>query len=184
MLESSNSRQMENGVTYTEQNPPEEGAAIFMSNPLDFELYTSWIWLGSDEHRLWLQRGLIHSTPALAAEKARQMLVLGMEDLFHIQMKRWAHNETRDNASACFALGLASEAGEVANLIKMKLFDGVDVPREKLVNGLGDVLWYLCMLAQSEGIMPPEVEQRNWQKVLQRYPNGVARAAGNREEQP
>lgn len=81
MLESLDNRQMKNEVTYTEQNPPEEGAAIFLSNPLYTQLYTSWTWLDSDEHRHWLQRGLVHPTPALAVEKARQMLVLGSEHI-------------------------------------------------------------------------------------------------------
>lgn len=107
-----------------------------------------------------------------------------MEDLLHIQTKRWAHNGTDDNSTACFALGLAGEAGEVADLIKKKLFHGIDVPREKLADELGDVLWYLCMLAYNEGITLTEIEERNWNKITQRYPNGFVRGGGIREEQP
>lgn len=53
------------------------------------------------------------------------------------------------------ALGLAGEAGEVANQVKKMIRDdGGEMTRDRLMNivdELGDVLWYLTMLAEDIG---------------------------------
>lgn len=71
-------------------------------------------------------------------------------------------------------LGVAGEAGEVADLIKKILHHDVplDSVREKLVKEMGDVHWYLEYLAATLGITTEFVQHKNIEKLLKRHPNG------------
>lgn len=68
-------------------------------------------------------------------------------------------------------LGLVGEAGEVANKIKKQIRDGVDsdVTSEDIALELGDVLWYLALLADEYGFTLEEIASMNFTKVKQRY---------------
>lgn len=70
------------------------------------------------------------------------------------------------------ALGLAGEAGEVADLLKKHLFHGHPLDRDKLKDELGDVLWYVATLATTLGIGLDEVAEHNINKLRARYPEG------------
>lgn len=72
------------------------------------------------------------------------------------------------------ALGVAGEAGEVADLIKKILHHDVDLEsvREKLIKEMGDVHWYLEYLAATLGISTNEVLEANVKKLRARHPNG------------
>lgn len=70
------------------------------------------------------------------------------------------------------ALGLAGEGGEVADLIKKHLFQGHELDREKLVDELGDVLWYIAELAAGLGVTLDEIARHNIDKLWRRYPAG------------
>lgn len=80
------------------------------------------------------------------------------------------------------ALGLANEAGEVAGKIK-KLLRGDDpewanhVPAIR--DELGDVLWYLAVLAEDLGISLEVVAQRNLEKLRDRKARGVLKGNGD-----
>ena len=75
-------------------------------------------------------------------------------------------------------LGLAGEAGEVADLIKKALFHvknpmhSYELDREKLIKEMGDVYWYLEFLCASIGTTQEEVQQANIDKLNKRHPNG------------
>lgn len=49
------------------------------------------------------------------------------------------------------AMGLAGEAGEVADLLKKVLFHDRELDRDKLIQELGDVRWYLECLCYANG---------------------------------
>jgi NTP pyrophosphatase (non-canonical NTP hydrolase) len=70
-------------------------------------------------------------------------------------------------------LGLAGEAGEVAEKIKKILRDKngqvSDEDREALKKELGDVLWYLSQIATELGIPFTEVAEANIEKLASRY---------------
>lgn len=74
------------------------------------------------------------------------------------------------------ALGLTGEAGEVANQVKKILRDdfGALLPerRAKLIDEVGDVLWYAAQLASELGISLAELAQRNLDKLSQRQKDG------------
>ena len=70
------------------------------------------------------------------------------------------------------ALGLAGEAGEVADLIKKGVFHQRGLDKENLKKELGDVLWYLTALCSDLGLTLEEVMQHNIQKLQARFPEG------------
>ena len=70
-------------------------------------------------------------------------------------------------------LGLAGEAGEVANIVKKIQRDhgGVvnDEIRLKLKDELGDVLWYISACADELGLTLSEIAEFNVRKLAKRH---------------
>jgi NTP pyrophosphatase (non-canonical NTP hydrolase) len=70
-------------------------------------------------------------------------------------------------------LGLAGEAGEVANIVKkiQRDNDGVitDEIRGKLKDELGDVLWYISACADELGLTLNEIAEFNVNKLAKRH---------------
>lgn len=70
-------------------------------------------------------------------------------------------------------LGLAGEAGEVANIVKkiQRDFGGeiTDEIRGKLKDELGDVLWYISACADELGLSLEEIAQFNVEKLAKRH---------------
>ncbi|MBS1770730.1 MAG: nucleoside triphosphate pyrophosphohydrolase family protein [Acidobacteria bacterium] len=70
-------------------------------------------------------------------------------------------------------LGLAGEAGEVANIVKKIQRDhaGVltDETKAKLKDELGDVLWYISACADELGLTLAEIAEFNIQKLAKRH---------------
>jgi len=75
------------------------------------------------------------------------------------------------------ALGLAGEAGEVANQVKkIQRDNAVELTperRAKIIDELGDVLWYAAALATDIGISLEEVAAENLAKLAKRYDSGT-----------
>ena len=69
-------------------------------------------------------------------------------------------------------LGLAGESGECADIVKKHLFQGHDLNKEKLLDELGDVLWYIAITAKGLGYSLEDVAQHNIEKLSARYPQG------------
>src|SRR3990167_6349991 len=75
------------------------------------------------------------------------------------------------------AMGLAGEAGEVADDVKKVVFhrhpfDGEQ--REKMRKELGDCLWYIAAICTRFGWSLSEVMQANIDKLTRRYPDGYS----------
>jgi NTP pyrophosphatase (non-canonical NTP hydrolase) len=84
---------------------------------------------------------------------------------------------------AMTALGLVGEAGECSEAIKKHLFHGHTLDRAALTKELGDVLWYVAMLADSCGLSFDAIAEQNVAKLRARYPEGFSAAASvNRGE--
>lgn len=71
-------------------------------------------------------------------------------------------------------LGLAGEAGEVADLTKKWKFHGHPYDRDKFLKELGDIQWYLAITASAHGFDLEEVMQANIKKLQERYPGGFS----------
>lgn len=80
-------------------------------------------------------------------------------------------------ALAYCALGLAGEAGEVANKIKKSIRDGADPYTVK--GELGDVAWYLAQIASELGIPLSEILRDNMEKLQSRKERGVLGGSGD-----
>ena len=71
-----------------------------------------------------------------------------------------------------FSVGLSGESGEVLELVKKHVFYQKPLNKEKLIEELGDVCYYLSMLLTTLDTTFDEVFQANVDKLLKRYPNG------------
>lgn len=76
------------------------------------------------------------------------------------------------------SLGLTSEAGEVAGKVKKFIRDGM-LDEEKFLHELGDVLWYLTMLASACNITIPELAKMNYDKLSERKASGTIKGNGD-----
>jgi NTP pyrophosphatase (non-canonical NTP hydrolase) len=98
---------------------------------------------------------------------------------FVVSTKRYS----RDYAVIYPALGLASEAGEVAGKVKKVLRDAagqLDVEQaSKIIDELGDVLWYVTCLIDDLGYTLDEVIERNTAKLEARVANNTIHGSGD-----
>lgn len=84
---------------------------------------------------------------------------------------------------SCYALGIAGEAGEVADYLKKVLYHGHKLDKEVLIKEVGDVLWYAAALLTAIGTPMEYAMLENISKLLKRYPSGFSSAASiNRKD--
>ena len=81
------------------------------------------------------------------------------------------------------ALGLAGEAGEVAEHAKKAIRDDAGVVseerRQAMAKELGDVLWYVSQIASELGLELDEIARANLEKLLSRQRWGVLSGSGD-----
>ena len=70
------------------------------------------------------------------------------------------------------ALGLSGEVGEVNDLLKKHLFQGHELDKDRIIEELGDVAWYLAEAATALKIDLNEVLLGNLAKLKKRFPHG------------
>jgi NTP pyrophosphatase (non-canonical NTP hydrolase) len=81
------------------------------------------------------------------------------------------------------ALGISGEGGEVADHIKKHRFQGHALDAEHLAYELGDVLWYIAVMADEIDMPLSTIAEMNVSKLRSRYPEGFDSARSiNREE--
>ena len=77
------------------------------------------------------------------------------------------------------ALGLAAEAGEVANKVKKILRDG-NFDRSAIADEIGDCLWYIAALCRDLNIDMETVAYDNLEKLHSRQKRGTLRGNGDK----
>jgi len=82
-----------------------------------------------------------------------------------------------------WSLGLAGEVGEVIDLIKKAYYHKHCLNGNEISEELGDVLWYLAMLAKELGFNLQQIAVDNLKKLERRYEDGFSSEASiNRYE--
>jgi NTP pyrophosphatase (non-canonical NTP hydrolase) len=81
-----------------------------------------------------------------------------------------------------YTLGLTGESGEVAEIIKKLIrnndFDFSQINVDNLKEELGDILWYIAMLADTFDISLNDVAVTNIDKLTNRKNQGVIKGEG------
>jgi NTP pyrophosphatase (non-canonical NTP hydrolase) len=81
------------------------------------------------------------------------------------------------------ALGLAGEAGEVAEHAKKAIRDDAgkvsDERRAAMSKELGDVLWYVAQLASELDLSLDDIAKQNLEKLFSRQARGVLSGSGD-----
>lgn len=77
------------------------------------------------------------------------------------------------------ALGLAAEAGEVANKVKKILRDGT-FDREAIADELGDCLWYIAALCRDLNVDLKDLADKNLRKLYGRQQRGTLKGSGDK----
>lgn len=114
---------------------------------------------------------------ATTTDGAIQVKVMKMDIL-----KQYASEVQRcagEGDAKCWALGVAGEAGEVADLIKKLYYHGGSdkkgpITRERILDESGDVIWYLTALLDSFDFTLEECMKANIAKLRKRHPNGFS----------
>ncbi|KEI78146.1 nucleotide pyrophosphohydrolase [Clostridium botulinum A2 117] len=90
------------------------------------------------------------------------------------EMKRTAGEFIKldKNGLALGSMGISGEAGEVTDYIKKVLFYGHELCEDKLIEELGDVLWYITYLSKVIGSDLETIANKNIEKLKKRYPEG------------
>jgi NTP pyrophosphatase (non-canonical NTP hydrolase) len=73
-----------------------------------------------------------------------------------------------------FGLGIAGEAGEVADYLKKIVFHEHAIDLDKLEKELGDVMWYVATIASTVNLKLDDVAEANIEKLKKRYPEGFS----------
>ena len=84
----------------------------------------------------------------------------------------------KKDALPYLALGLVSEAGEVAGKVKKIIRDGKG-NTEAIAYEIGDVLWYCAVLASELGVSLNTIMQNNLEKLHGRKERGTLAGSGD-----
>jgi len=114
---------------------------------------------------------------------ARAHTIASMELSEYQLLSRRTAEYPREAWLAYPALGLAGEAGEVAEHAKKAIRDDAGAVtherRAAIAKELGDVLWYVSQLASELGLDLDEIAQVNLDKLLSRQRRGVLTGSGD-----
>lgn len=93
----------------------------------------------------------------------------------------WLEGQYTDDQAEMgrICLGLCGEAGEVAELIKKYMRGDGLLDQSKVVDELGDITYYIAILAHRLGYSFEYVLQRNMEKLAARHAKGSIKGSGS-----
>lgn len=77
------------------------------------------------------------------------------------------------------ALGIATESGELLDMLKKTIFYGKPFDRTNLIEECGDMFWYVALLCDANEIDLKDILDRNIAKLKARYPEKFTEHAAN-----
>lgn len=96
--------------------------------------------------------------------------------------RTWKKGETIQEDLSNMALGIAGEAGEIADSIKKVIHHGHILDREETIEEIGDLEYYLTQLKKYLKVSDEYIREMNIHKLKKRYPEGFSSEASiNRE---
>jgi NTP pyrophosphatase (non-canonical NTP hydrolase) len=102
---------------------------------------------------------------------------------YQTESRKTAIYPDKDNNFVYPTLGLAGEAGEVAEKIKKVIRDGngvvSDEKREEITKELGDVMWYVANLSTELKISLEDVVSKNIEKLQSRQQRNELHGSGD-----
>jgi NTP pyrophosphatase (non-canonical NTP hydrolase) len=94
--------------------------------------------------------------------------------------QQWTRDFDQEGKDWTLTLGLVGEAGEFAEKIKKKYrFTPLLPDPKELAKELGDVLWYLCRLADLQGYSMTQIMALNVEKLESRRARGKLQGEGD-----
>lgn len=72
------------------------------------------------------------------------------------------------------SLGVTSESGEIASVVKASCVYGKEVDIANLVEEAGDCLWFLALLSKCIGVSLEDIAKDNIRKLRTRFPKGYS----------
>lgn len=91
---------------------------------------------------------------------------------YQIAAMRTASAKDNDKLILNGVMGLNGESGECIDIVKKHMFQGHELNKKKLVDELGDVLWYVAITCEGLGVSMDDVMKHNVEKLMKRYPDG------------
>ena len=107
--------------------------------------------------------------------------IILLNDYQHEAMKTFIATGDSDHTLARLALGIAGEAGEIAEIVKKSMRGDYKLLHKgpELAKELGDVMWYVACFAS--GLQKPlsEIATLNINKLANRKERGVIQGSGS-----
>lgn len=94
---------------------------------------------------------------------------MDIDDYQHQADKFRNKDLNRHETLSMLALGVASESGEICEPIKHHLYHGHSIDGVNLRKELGDMLWYISIMAREFGWDMSHIAQINLDKLEKRY---------------
>jgi NTP pyrophosphatase (non-canonical NTP hydrolase) len=159
-----------------------------VATPINVEYDHGWVKISRGDHTFQTVRRqelaeMCQNLERRAAEAAMPEPDLSMNDYQALAMRTAMKTDGEKPAPEYLALSLTGEAGEIAEIIKKAVYHGHALSVDALADELGDVQWYLAVMANIYGFDLSEIARRNVEKLKRRYPGGFSEEASrNREE--
>ena len=81
---------------------------------------------------------------------------------------------TKKEQLSNLCMGLAGESGEVVDYIKKCMYHNHKLYKQKVIEELGDLMWYLTNIATFLQIPMDIILNENIKKLEERYPDGFS----------